>query len=132
MQPTELQLSAWTHTVLSDLTREAAHAGATLSPKWILTGPALANGTLRSDDDTAIRELDIWRNVFGVPGAIDTITYVHDGKVVRNWQVAVTVSGISLHMSAIVPASIEARPANTDEPFPVRVAGRALAVVVAA
>jgi hypothetical protein len=117
MQLTDLQLSARTHMVLADLTHEAAANGATIVPIWWTRDIAIADGTLRSDDDTAIRDLDTWRELLDSNMLLTTYTAVQGTQVCRVWDVAGTWEDVSIRLSAIVPITVETRPRNAPDPY---------------
>jgi hypothetical protein len=128
MQLTDLQLSARTHAVLADLAHEAAANGATTVPIWWTRDIAIADGTLRSDDDTAIRDLDIWRALLDTNGRLDTYTCTQDGQLCRAWHVAGSLEDISIHIFAITPITVETRPHNAPEPYRARLVEDLMAV----
>jgi hypothetical protein len=121
MQPTvtpdtsDLQQQTNAMAVISTLNDVAMIRRLTITPQWNFIGGNLVSGSLRSDDDTAIRELDTWRDIFGGTGRLTSYGYTShfEGSTARKvWVVNVTVDDVSIQFLADVPATVATAPAT--------------------
>jgi len=118
MKPTELTRQADTLRVVAALTHTAILAGATVVPSWYMPIDTMtADGALRSEDDSAIRDFDRWMTVLGGTASIKTYTYVERNAIRRAWAMETNYQGVSFHLIAIVPVTVETRPAAAPSPL---------------
>lgn len=106
MEPTEPN-QAEVFRLLVDLADVAAEAGLTMAPDWYVPSTLLVTGYLRSDDDSAVRELDGWRRLLGATAAVSSMTYSspNSGQVLRELTLDAVVGGVSLRLRATTPAA---------------------------
>lgn len=99
--------------VVACLNQIAIDQGLTLTPHWSFIGGNLVDGALRSDDNTAIRLFDSWRDILGGGGRLHSYSYTshfEGGTTRKVWVVNTIVHGVSVRFTADVPHTVDATP----------------------